>query len=348
MKRRTEFFNTSLIYFVLISLFVLIRIGSALHAFDWLGDASETVLSLIIQVGIMFTLPLLLSKTLNKKTYKQTFKDFRFNKVSAKAVFLSIGIGVLACIINFAVASFFYFLMSQLGYSKGIGSGSTGTTVYTFWMFLLALFNSAILPGICEETAHRGMLLHGFRDLGVKKAIILSSVLFGLMHLNIEQFFYASVLGAFMGGLCISTNSIVPGMIIHFMNNAINTYLDFASANNLFLGDLSNKISNFMSQNSFIVSMLLVLVVLVLAVFLTAWLVYLLFKETTGKKLKNLADDLKSIPDADVQTIQIPAEYLGFDIHQKRKPAYVEKIFLYSTLIVSVAVTISTFVWGVL
>lgn len=348
MKRKSDFFNTSLIYFILISLFVLIRIGSALRAFDWLGGAADTILSLIIQVGIMFALPVLLSKTLNKKTYKQTFKDFRFNKVSAKAVLLSIGIGILACIINFAVASFFYFLMTLLGYSKGIGSGSTGTTVYTFWMFLLTLFNSAILPGICEETAHRGMLLYGFRELGVKKVIILSSLLFGLMHLNIEQFFYASVLGAFMGGICVITNSIVPGMIVHFMNNAINTYLDFAAANNLFLGDLPTKISNFMSQNSFIVSMLLVLVVLAVVVFLTAWLVYLLFKETTGKKLKSLAEDLKQIPDAESQTFQIPVEYLGINIHQKRKPAYVEKIFLFSTLIMSISVTISTFIWGVL
>lgn len=370
MKPRTEFFNANLTYFILIILFVLIRISTAVDLFSFLGGAESYILNGLIQIGFMFLLPLFLYSLLNKQKVKTTFKDFRFNKINFKSVLICIGIGILVFFLNIAVSSFFSFILQLFGYHYS--SGSVVVASYPLWMFFVNLLITAILPGFCEEVAHRGLLLRGFKDLGMKKAVILSALLFGLMHLNIEQFFYASLIGALLGFLTISTNSIFPAMIIHFMNNGISVYLDYASANNIFLGDLLSQISSAISGSNFLIAMLVILLVLVVAIFLLSWLVYLLFKQTTGKKLGNLVKDLKEnlspslktpesiegeeakvVPESQAPyvrelSLKIPAEYIGINIHQTRKPAYVEKIFLYSSLILSVGVTISTFIWGVL
>lgn len=371
MKPRTDFLNAGLTYYVLIILFVLVRISTAVDLFSFLGDAESYILNGLIQIGFMFLVPVIMFTLLNKQSFKTTFKDFRFNKINFKAVLIAIGIGILVFILNIAVSSFFSFILQLFGYRYS--SGGILISSYPFWMFLVNLLITAMLPGFCEEVAHRGLLLRGFKDLGMKKAIILSALLFGLMHLNIEQFFYASIIGALLGFLTISTNSIFPAMIVHFMNNGISVYLDYAAANNLFLGDFLTEISSAITGSNFFVAMLVILLVLIAAIFLLVWLIYLLFKQTTGKKIGNLVKDFKekfsensqaepkqeSAEGALIQpeahnaylkevSLKIPAEYIGINIHQTRKPAFKEKIFLYSTLILSIGVTLSTFIWGVL
>jgi len=351
MKKRTELFNCNLTYFILITLFVLIRIGTAINLFSFLGDWEDVILNLLVQVGFMFCISVFLFKGLSKKTYKQTFKDFRFNKVNYKSILICVAIGIIVFILNIAISSFFNFIITALGYG-GLGTGSSsGSTSYPFSAFLLTLFTTAVLPGICEEVAHRGLLLNGYKELGVKKAIILSGLLFGLMHLNIQQFFYATIVGILLGFLTIMTNSIFPAMIVHFMNNGINTYLEYAHENNYFLGDVLEKITGFIQGSNFITAMLLILLVLVALVFLLIWLIYLLFKQTTGKKIKKLVTDLRDSTEGENigrMSINLPPEFIGFNIKQIRRPAFIEKIFMYSTMILSISVTISTFIWGIL
>ena len=49
------------------------------------------------------------------------------------------------------------------------------------------MFLVAVLPAIGEEFLHRGIVLQGIKHMGFKKAIVLSSLLFGLVHFNIQQ-----------------------------------------------------------------------------------------------------------------------------------------------------------------
>ena len=41
MKQKTDFFNTSITYFTLIVLFVLVRISTSLKLFDFLGSVGN-------------------------------------------------------------------------------------------------------------------------------------------------------------------------------------------------------------------------------------------------------------------------------------------------------------------
>jgi len=62
--------------------------------------------------------------------------------------------------------------------------------------------------------------------------------LFGLMHLNVVQVFYAAVLGYIMALAVLATRSIWTAIIIHFINNAFAAYFTFAIANGWFLGNI--------------------------------------------------------------------------------------------------------------
>ena len=69
----------------------------------------------------------------------------------------------------------------------------------------------AILPAFCEEFIHRGVLLQGIKHAGFKKAIVISSLMFGLIHFNIQQFFYAFIIGLILGFVSVVAKNISKG-----------------------------------------------------------------------------------------------------------------------------------------
>ena len=159
-----------------------------------------------------------------KKKPKEVFSEFGYKKISAKTVLICFGIGLLAFIINIFISNFFATILRYLGYNPQYSS-SGGYSYDTIPKFLFGVLSVAILPAMCEEFVHRGMILGGTsKAIGYKKAIILSSVLFGLMHLNISQVFYATILGLLMGLVATMTRSIWPAVILHFTNNFVNVF----------------------------------------------------------------------------------------------------------------------------
>ncbi len=87
------------------------------------------------------------------------------------------------------------------------------------WLTLLAF---AVAPGICEEIAFRGFLLSGFRRSGrITLAIVLSSLLFGIMHLIPQQVFNAALLGLVLGYIAVKTDSLLPCVAFHIGYNGL-------------------------------------------------------------------------------------------------------------------------------
>jgi len=349
---RNEFCDVTFIYLILMVSFVGVRIISRMGLLNFLGEYESIFLSLLIQVVIMFLLPVFLYKKLQGKTLKNVFSDFRFKKINYKGVFLSIGIGLIVFILNIAISSFFNLIITLFGY-ENIGTPSIDD--YSISAFILALFVTAVLPGFCEEVASRGMLLKGFNKLGWKKMILISGLLFGLMHLNIEQFFYATIIGWFLAFICLTTGNIIPGMIIHFMNNGLSVYMTYGSHNGWPLTDFITTLSESASSSSYLSMILAIFLALVIASFLLVWLVYLLIKETTGMKMYELGQDLKKSIKIEAENsgmenliIDIPFQALGFTIKQAYFPSLREKIFLYASIFLGTILTVSTFIWGVL
>jgi len=79
----------------------------------------------------------------------------------------------------------------------------------------------ALTPAICEELLHRGILLNAYESRGSLKAIIITSIFFGIFHFDITNLLGPIFLGLLIGYYVIRTNSIFAGMIAHFLNNSI-------------------------------------------------------------------------------------------------------------------------------
>lgn len=83
------------------------------------------------------------------------------------------------------------------------------------------LFTGIVLAPIIEETVMRGFLFAGLRQrLGWVKAALISSALFGALHLSIAAFIPTTTLGLLFCYLYQRSNSIWPGIILHTLINS--------------------------------------------------------------------------------------------------------------------------------
>lgn len=88
--------------------------------------------------------------------------------------------------------------------------------------FFSMLFAIAVQPAVFEELLFRGAALHGYRSLGPKKALLMSALMFAMLHMNLQQALYAFLLGSIFAFMVQRTGSIFASMLPHFLINALN------------------------------------------------------------------------------------------------------------------------------
>jgi sodium transport system permease protein len=85
-----------------------------------------------------------------------------------------------------------------------------------------------IVPAVCEEFFFRGYLLSSLRSsMSPARAILVSSILFGMFHLvavdrlHFERLVPSTVLGLILGWVCVRSGSALPGMLLHATHNSL-------------------------------------------------------------------------------------------------------------------------------
>ena len=82
-----------------------------------------------------------------------------------------------------------------------------------------------ILAPLAEEMVFRGAilrtLLNYFNGRMYWVPIIVSALLFGLVHGNMAQLLNAFLIGILLGWMYYRTESIVPGIVLHWVNNTV-------------------------------------------------------------------------------------------------------------------------------
>lgn len=85
------------------------------------------------------------------------------------------------------------------------------------WAVVLA---ACVMPAIWEEIAFRGLLQGQLsRAVGPREALIMTAVLFAVIHVSVLSGFYLLLVGILLGFLRQRSNSLVPGMVVHFVHN---------------------------------------------------------------------------------------------------------------------------------
>jgi len=379
--RKSKLFVSSLVYFI--AMIVLVGFYILLSKIDlsFLGDMGYDIFStLIIQVVIILIIPFTLYTIIRKQNIKRTFAEFNFAKISLKTLLYSVVVGICCYFLNVLIASFFSNIIMLFGYESipSYSAGSAGTTISEFFISLVLV---AVLPAICEEVAHRGLLLGGFSRLGLKGSVLLSSLLFGLLHLNINQFFYATVLGFLMAVVVVITKSIYPAMIMHFCNNGLSLYFAFAQERGLFGHDILGVFQTFLTGSNAFVAFIGSFAIMAALVLVIVLCYIMLLRDTRMKKMKKLLKDVSSAEtsSADKEKLsrinpkanpfsntylnnlkEINSMLVQYNITSEKdmifkkeereyhKPLPMEKVFIISSIVLGAIITIFTFVWGIL
>ena len=86
-----------------------------------------------------------------------------------------------------------------------------------FWAFLAV----CAAPPLLEELFFRGVLQGTLRRYGAWAAIFCQAILFALLHGSAAAAFFALPAGLFFGYLAECSGSLLPGMLLHCLNNSI-------------------------------------------------------------------------------------------------------------------------------
>lgn len=85
---------------------------------------------------------------------------------------------------------------------------------------VLGLLYIAAVPAIFEEILFRGYIMRSLeKDWGIMWAIIASSLIFGLFHLQLANVLPLATLGFLLAYLTWISDSLIPAIIAHFFNN---------------------------------------------------------------------------------------------------------------------------------
>lgn len=94
----------------------------------------------------------------------------------------------------------------------------------------IAILVIGLSAAVCEEILFRGMIMKGFQKYGAAASLAVTSVLFGILHRDMQKAVSTILLGAIIGFIVYRTKSIYAGMTAHFTNNTVAVLLSFVSS----------------------------------------------------------------------------------------------------------------------
>lgn len=193
---------------------------------DFLEDTTFLMLVSGLASLITFFLVTIIYSIIVKADFS---KIFPLEKVGAKTMYLVCTFGLAVGIIANYASNLLMTLFDALGgIDASIDMEYKCDTILDVVMLYAAV---AIVPALVEEFAFRGIILGSLRKYSDSLAVLVSGVIFGLMHGNFAQIPFAIVVGLVLGYVAVKTNSLLPGIIIHFLNNALSVTLSLLSTN---------------------------------------------------------------------------------------------------------------------
>ena len=194
--------NTYFLIIILLQLFLPVGL-----IFRWF-NITDSKLMLLISHVITFILPAIIYLIITKQSIKDALK---LNKLYFKDALLII----LLAFVCQPIMTFFS-LISQFFFENEIGNFVTEIVASPYIILLLLI---AVLPAITEEITIRGVVLSGYKNKNIYLSSMITGLLFGIMHLDPQQFLYAAVLGFVLALVVRITNSIFASALIHFLIN---------------------------------------------------------------------------------------------------------------------------------
>lgn len=198
-------------YFLVI---LLLQLFFPIYSIFKIFNITDIRLMLFLSHTITFIIPAIIYLIVTKQSPRDVLK---LNKLYFKDSMLLI---VLAFICQPIMT--FFSLISQFFFENEVAT-FFGQIIETPYIVLLLLM--AVLPAITEEITIRGVVLSGYKNKNIYLSAIMTGLLFGIMHLDPQQFLYATALGFIFAIVVRITNSIFAASLMHFLINGTSVTL---------------------------------------------------------------------------------------------------------------------------
>ena len=131
------------------------------------------------------------------------------------------GVIVLWCgvfIATITVGMLMASLFTQEFLKTGVGLSSVIEKM-PIWTRLLVM---ALIPAVCEEAVHRGLIMHFLKPVQKKWVIMfIIGIEFGILHMDFIRFPITSIFGFALAYVLLKTDNILLCIEMHFINNAV-------------------------------------------------------------------------------------------------------------------------------
>jgi len=243
-----------------------------------IGKEASMFIYYLLAIGLPFFIVCTIRK---RKTSEDSFNL----RIENKVVIPFVVIGTVALLFGI-ISPIGNLIPMPESIKKAFMDFGSQTGIFAFMLMVIA-------APILEELIFRGIILDGLlKKYTPEKSILLSSFLFGLVHLNPWQFVTGLIIGIFAGWIYYKTKSLSLTIIIHATANLsgyiMRYFIDMDSSMDDTLVEMYGGVTN-------------LIVAIVGSIIIVSVCLYFLEKEfnkhkvqmaTNGKTLQNIKDDI--------------------------------------------------------
>ena len=214
-EMRSRFVFSLMMGALVVSLFILLR-------------ATESVLLTAVAVQLIFyiVLPMpFLGYHFKKRGMK--LRNTLFFRGTSRWLLPVFGLTVLVLLFSMSI---YWLMLRALMVISPIAAGFALTPQPlpdALWYLIATSFILAVIAPFAEEFVFRGVILHRLMEaLGFWKGIGLTSLIFGIFHIN---FFGAFLFAVVASLLYLKSGNLLVPILLHMANNAIAVYQSFVN-----------------------------------------------------------------------------------------------------------------------
>jgi membrane protease YdiL (CAAX protease family) len=186
-------------------------------------------LGLIVTEVILVLLPALLFIGLGKLPVRDTLRLRRPPlRLAILAMLIAVGVWPLSVLLNSVSTQLFH-------YTPTTPAGFAPTNL---WEALLLFLGLAVAAPLCEEVVWRGYIQRAYDSRGPWVSVGVVSLFFAFWHLRLQGFLALLPLTLMLGFLAWRSNSLLPGILAHFVANSLQVLVTVLTS----LGLVSNTV----------------------------------------------------------------------------------------------------------
>lgn len=232
-SNKTFFSKIGINYLILAIIAIIFQI----IAINILGRFNETLINdyniLTVTSSICnYILPLPILLYLMKKLESDELEK---HTLSIKTVITYIAVSLTLMWIGNIIGIIITTLISSTASVEVTNPVQTLLSSTDMWLNLVII---SIIGPVFEEFFFRKLLIDRTIKYGAKISILLSALIFGLFHGNLNQFFYAFLIGGFFAYIYIKTGNLIYPAIMHITVNLMGSVVSL-----LVLGSVENLTS---------------------------------------------------------------------------------------------------------